>query len=76
METKEKPIKEEKGDVDFSLTRHKGQYALRKLYHESDRLLTVFYSSPQCGPCRTLKPIFNAVVDEYADKVKHSAFFC
>jgi len=56
-------------EVDFASTRHKGQYALRKLYHESDRLLVVFYSSPQCGPCRTLKPIFNAVVDEYTEKV-------
>jgi thioredoxin reductase (NADPH) len=24
-----------------AMTRHKGQYALRKLYHESDRLITV-----------------------------------
>jgi len=65
VETKE----EGPGEVDLSATRHKGQYALRKLYHESDRLLIVFYGSPQCGPCRTLKPIFSKVVDEYSDKV-------
>ncbi len=55
--------------VDFSVTRHRGQYALRKLYHESNRLLAVMYVSPTCGPCRTLKPIFNKVIDEFADKV-------
>lgn len=51
------------------MTKHKGQYALRKLYHESDRILAVMYTSPQCGPCRTLKPIFNSVVDEYNMKM-------
>ncbi len=49
------------GDLDINATRHRGQYALRKLYHESPRLLAVFYTSPTCGPCRTLKPIFNKV---------------
>lgn len=49
--------------------RHKGQLALRKLYHESDRLLVVLYTSPTCGPCRTLKPIFSKVVDDYPGKV-------
>ena len=57
------------GELDLHVTRHKGQYALRKLYHESPRLLAVFYTSPSCGPCRTLKPIFNGVIDEYGDKV-------
>lgn len=50
---------------DISLTKHKGQYALRKLYHESPRLVIVLYTSPTCGPCRTLKPILGKVVDEY-----------
>lgn len=49
--------------------KHRGQYALRKLYHESDRLLTVLYTSPTCGPCRSLKPILNKVVDEYSGKI-------
>ena len=44
--------------------RHKGQYALRKLYHESDKVLAVLYSSPSCGPCRALKPMFSKVVDD------------
>lgn len=56
-------------ELDMLATRHKGQFALRKLYHESPRLLAVFYTSPSCGPCRTLKPIFNKVIDEYGDKV-------
>ncbi|CAE6043526.1 unnamed protein product [Arabidopsis arenosa] len=50
---------------DITLTKHKGQYALRKLYHESPRVILVLYTSPTCGPCRTLKPILNKVVDEY-----------
>jgi thioredoxin reductase (NADPH) len=49
--------------------KHKGQIALRKLYHESDRLMMVLYTSPTCGPCRTLKPILNKVVDEYTGKI-------
>lgn len=49
--------------------KHKGQIALRKLYHESDRLMVVLYTSPTCGPCRTLKPILNKVIDEYTGKI-------
>lgn len=37
------------------------QYALRKLYHESPRLICVLYTAPTCGPCRTLKPILSTV---------------
>jgi hypothetical protein len=37
---------------DISKDKHKGQYALRKLYHESTRPITVLYTSPTCGPCR------------------------
>lgn len=54
---------------DSSKDKHKGQYALRKLYHESSRPITVLYTSPTCGPCRTLKPIFNSVVDSYSGKI-------
>eukprot|EP00955_Chlamydomonas_euryale_P112986 366182-Chlamydomonas_euryale.AAC.7 len=32
--------------------KHKGQFALRKLYHSSDRPIVVLYTSPSCGPCR------------------------
>ncbi|KAK8593427.1 hypothetical protein V6N12_045508 [Hibiscus sabdariffa] len=54
---------------DITLTKHKGQYALRKLYHESPRLLCVLYTSPTCGPCRTLKPILSKVIDEFDQNV-------
>ncbi|KAI4381517.1 hypothetical protein MLD38_007582 [Melastoma candidum] len=54
---------------DISLTKHRGQYALRKLYHESPRLLCVLYTSPTCGPCRTLKPILGKVIDEFDENV-------
>lgn len=56
-------------NFDYEADRHRGQLALRKLYHESDRLLVVLYTSPTCGPCRTLKPIFSKVVDDYPGKV-------
>ena len=54
---------------ELNATRHYGGYALRKLFHESDRLLIVKYVAPNCGPCRTLKPILNKVIDEYENKV-------
>ncbi|KAK8964522.1 Thioredoxin reductase NTRC [Platanthera guangdongensis] len=54
-----------------SLTKHKGQYALRKLYHESPRLICVLYTAPTCGPCRTLKPILNKVIDEFNTHVHY-----
>jgi len=54
---------------DISRDKHKGQYALRKLYHESDRLIAVLYTAPTCGPCRSLKPIFNGVVEEFAGRI-------
>ncbi|MBD2079033.1 thioredoxin-disulfide reductase [Leptolyngbya sp. FACHB-17] len=57
--------------IEFSLesTRHRGGLALRKLYHESDRPILVKYVSPTCGPCHTLKPILNKVVDEFDGKI-------
>ena len=56
---------------DLSETRHKGQYALRRLYHESTRPIAVLYTSPTCGPCRTLKPILNGVVSEYDGRIHY-----
>ncbi|KAH6818767.1 NADPH-dependent thioredoxin reductase C [Perilla frutescens var. frutescens] len=54
---------------DITLTKHRGQYALRKLYHESPRLVCVLYTAPTCGPCRTLKPILSKVIDEFDQNV-------
>jgi thioredoxin reductase (NADPH) len=56
-------------EVDVAATRHSGGLALRKLYHSSDRLLVVKYVSPNCGPCHTLKPILNKVIDEYDGRI-------
>ncbi|KAJ8755551.1 hypothetical protein K2173_022130 [Erythroxylum novogranatense] len=58
-----------KEGFDITLTKHKGQYALRKLYHESPRLICVLYTAPTCGPCRTLKPILSKVIDEFDQNV-------
>ncbi|MBF2063298.1 MAG: thioredoxin-disulfide reductase [Calothrix sp. C42_A2020_038] len=56
-------------EFDINTTRHEGGYALRKLFHESDRLIVVKYVAPGCGPCHTLKPILNKVVDEFDGKI-------
>ena len=42
----------------------KGDYALRRLYHESNNPLLVIYTSSQCGPCHVLKPQLKRVLDE------------
>jgi thioredoxin reductase (NADPH) len=54
---------------EISATRYVGGYALRKLFHEGDRLMIVKYVSPNCGPCHTLKPILDKVVDEYEGRI-------
>ncbi|MGF1676239.1 MAG: thioredoxin-disulfide reductase [Rivularia sp. (in: cyanobacteria)] len=70
-----KPQQEEKtaadteDDFDIKATRHVGGYALRKIFHDGDRPLVVKYVSPGCGPCHTLKPILNKVVDEFDGKI-------
>ena len=54
---------------DPSATSHYGGYALRKLFHEGDRLIMVKYVSPTCGPCKILRPMLEKVVTEYQDKI-------
>jgi thioredoxin reductase (NADPH) len=58
-------------EFELARTRHEGGYALRKLYHESDRLIVVKYASPTCGPCHTLKPILSKIVDEFDGQVHY-----
>ena len=77
-EASEKPEEEGKkaeyqlaAEFDPDTTRHEGGYALRKLYHESDRLIVVKYAAPTCGPCHTLKPILSKVVDEFEGKIHY-----
>lgn len=67
--TEEKAQADTEETFDINETRHVGGYALRKLFHDSDRVIMVKYVSPNCGPCHTLKPILNKVVDEYEDKI-------
>ena len=72
--TEETPHKSEAEQADeFSVaqTRHVGGYALRKLYHDSDRLIMVKYASPTCGPCHTLKPMLSKVVDEFDGQIHY-----
>ena len=42
----------------------KGSYALRKLYHETEKPLFVIYTSSSCGPCHILKPQLQRVLNE------------
>ncbi|MFM8935621.1 MAG: thioredoxin domain-containing protein, partial [Vulcanococcus sp.] len=48
----------------------KGGYALRKLYHDSDKPLLVVYTSPTCGPCHVLKPQLKRVLEELAGRAQ------
>ncbi|MEY4297050.1 MAG: thioredoxin-disulfide reductase [Cyanobacteriota bacterium] len=48
----------------------KGSYALRKLYHDSDRPLLVVYTSPTCGPCHVLKPQLKRVLEELGGRAQ------
>lgn len=63
------PASDTEETFDLNEDRHRGQYALRRLYHESDRPIVVLYTAPTCGPCRTLKPIIKSVVDGFAGKI-------
>ncbi|MGB3513572.1 MAG: thioredoxin-disulfide reductase [Microcoleaceae cyanobacterium] len=56
---------------DLNATHHVGGYALRRLYHESDRLIMVKYSAATCAPCHSLKPILEKVVNEFDGKVHY-----
>lgn len=67
----ETPKIETSETFDPAVTRHVGGYALRKLYHDSDRLIMVKYASPTCGPCHSLKPILSKVVDEFDGKIHY-----
>ena len=49
-------------------TWQKGSYALRKLYHETDKPLFVIYTSSNCGPCHILKPQLLRVLNESKGK--------
>lgn len=68
-ELQSSPAQETAAQFDLSGTRHEGGYALRKLFHQSDRLIVVKYVSPGCGPCHTLKPILSKVIDEFEPQV-------
>jgi thioredoxin reductase (NADPH) len=52
-------------EFDLAQTRHVGGFALRKLYHASDRPIIVKYATPTCSPCHMLKPILSKVIDEF-----------
>jgi len=59
----------EQAEFDPRETNHYGGYALRKLFHDSERLLMVKYVSSSCGPCKALKPILERLAHEYQGKI-------
>ena len=63
-------VRETSENFDIKETRHEGGYALRKLFHDSDRLIVVKYSSPTCRR-HSLKPILSKVVDEFDGKIHY-----
>lgn len=72
VDTSEEKVKDDTAaSFDLNATRHAGGYALRKLYHESDRPIMVKYASPSCGPCHTLKPILDKVVNAFEGKIHY-----
>ncbi|MEN9207970.1 MAG: thioredoxin-disulfide reductase [Gloeomargarita sp. GMQP_bins_120] len=54
---------------DPNATIQEGSYALRKLYHETDKPILVMYKAPGCGPCRSLKPILEKLAQEFAGQM-------
>ncbi len=56
-------------EITFTETYQEGGLALRKLYHETDKLILVKYTSPECGPCHILKPILKKVTDEFVGQL-------
>lgn len=73
--TKQTPSEAQKqttsANFDSTATRYVGGYALRKLYHETDRLIMVKYASPTCGPCHSLSPILSKVVGEFEGRMHY-----
>ncbi|MGA1285374.1 MAG: thioredoxin-disulfide reductase [Prochlorothrix sp.] len=65
------PAGDPEAEFDPNATHHSGSYALRKLYHATDKLIVVKYASPTCGPCHTLKPMLKKVIDEYEGRLHY-----
>ncbi len=64
-----KTVTEQSPEFDPHQTIQAGSYALRKLYHETDKPLLVMYKAPGCGPCRSLKPILEKMAAEFTGQM-------
>ena len=71
QESETEDVTDTEDTFNLDATHHVGGYALRRLYHDSDRLIMVKYASPTCGPCHTLKPILKKVANEYDGKIHY-----
>ena len=63
------PISDE-SNFQFDAKWQKGSYALRKLYHESNKPLLVIYSSSECGPCHILKPQLRKIINQFDGQIQ------
>ncbi|APB33370.1 thioredoxin reductase [Gloeomargarita lithophora Alchichica-D10] len=63
------PVPEKSAEFNPHLTMQTGSFALRKLYHSTEKPLLVMYKAPSCGPCRSLKPILEKMVQEFTDQM-------
>lgn len=63
------PAENASESLDFAETEHEGGQALRKLYHNSDKLVIVKYYKTKCSMCRVLQPLMDKVISEYAGQV-------
>ena len=63
-ETSENLENSNEDNFEADKTWQKGSYALRKLYHETNKPLFVIYTSSSCGPCHILKPQLQRVLNE------------
>jgi len=68
-ETSQPTPAQQGAEITDDQTYYTGSIALRKLYHSTDKLILVFYTSPTCGPCHVLKPILKKVTDEFLGKI-------
>lgn len=58
-----------KPEISIDETYFEGSTALRKLYHESDKLILVKYTAHHCGPCHVMKPMLRKVTDEFVGQM-------
>lgn len=55
--------------LDMDLTVHEGGQELRRLYHQSEKLVIVKYYKKKCSMCRVLEPLMDKVIRQYEGRI-------